>query len=827
MIETSIAAWAWMLTAMIASSACGLSIIRLIPWTGAARNAGIHLAFAFASAPLLLGLLSVLALGVFPGKPHGFHLAVVFTGQIALWAIGRIAGPVSASKTAINDQSGGLWIWAFLALLAVWTLVLITDTLFMPLTQNDSLEYATVGRLLFEARSLTAYPAMDPTSGNSGFYGPWTHPPLYPALIYFTNILQGHADAPGLMRLIAPWFALSTTGLVFTIGRLENRSTGVISALIFLSTPLFSLGAGSALLDSLPVQGMSLILCAIIAVKGDTVYRGLVIGLTLGAAMWSHSQAVLFLPLALIAIMINAGLQQPRLLALQTIWMLLSAGLVAAWPYFRNLEIFGAFISDNPAVFALQELRWSDYFALARSLESWTNKIQYGFFKGWFAPEAYSIAFWLMFIGIYFYLRTLLRQRLWRDLLRGSVHRVRQRWKMVMLGLIVCYLGGVLLSIFIGIDLMIKNERYMLILMPFVALFAGSGINRLLSYGTESAVVEGGVSKENRKYAIAVAVIIFGLFAAQLVVVGGHRWRSFDLSPNEIFLPTTVKRLKWSAYKAVAFLKTNTPRSETVFTLKPADMYYSERRMLSYLDPRLLTFYRTRETMKAYHQLLELGIRYVHVPDYSLPPMYNSQLQEILARPDLARLLFSTRGFQIYELFRSDARTCADITDLSPNSVPWRLTHQFIIGGRKGLYKLSLAKSRIDPHTGFSEKVPIPFFHRDISTSYICETAIGKKPGIESTGATGCDSREYRLDLDMEGYAYVQAHLMEFDSSGHPIEHYLIGETAVAKPYTTQRFKRRFVLHPDTTSIRISIEHRGDTNLLIRRAVIASISETE
>ena len=190
MIETSLSAWTWMLAAVLTSSLAGLSLVRLVPWSEAASNARMPLAFGMAVAPLLLGFLSILALGIFPGKSHSFHLTVVFSGLFALGLIGLSVRPYQKLTKMDNHESYGIISWIFVFLLIAWVIGLLADTLFMPLTQNDSLEYATVGRLLFELRSLSAYPAIDPTLGSSGFFGPWTHPPLYPALIYFTNLLQ-------------------------------------------------------------------------------------------------------------------------------------------------------------------------------------------------------------------------------------------------------------------------------------------------------------------------------------------------------------------------------------------------------------------------------------------------------------------------------------------------------------------------------------------------------------------------------------------------------------------------------------------------------------
>ena len=215
-----------MLAAMLASSGAGLALVRFVPWSNTARKAGIPRAFAFAIAPFLLGMLVVLALGVFRGASHAFHLGVVFAGLLLLCSTVAFSRPLTKLERPGMPLSIGLWEWVFAGLLTVWVVALMVNTAFLPLIQNDSLEYATVGRLLFESRDLLSYPAIQPELSNSGFYGPWTHPPLYVALIYLFYVFQGQAELPGLILWIAPWFALAATGVVFTLGNLSVACWG-------------------------------------------------------------------------------------------------------------------------------------------------------------------------------------------------------------------------------------------------------------------------------------------------------------------------------------------------------------------------------------------------------------------------------------------------------------------------------------------------------------------------------------------------------------------------------------------------------------------------
>ena len=806
---------------MLISSGAGMALVPFVPWSEAARQAGIPRACAFAIGPFLLGLLAVVALGVFRGASHAFHIGVVFTGLILLCSAAALARPLPQLERLGTPRPIGRWEWVFGGLLAAWVALLIVDSLFMPLMQNDALEYATVGRLLFEVRDLFAYPALDPAVGTSGFYGPWTHPPLYPALIYLANALQGHADTPGLMRLISPWCTLVATAVVYSMGCLANRITGLLSALIFLSTPLLFLGACSALIEPLPVLGMTLLLCAVTLVEGTPVRRGTIQGIALGIALWTHSQAVLFVPLTLVAVMLNSSRGEPGPLARQLGVLLGIAGLMAAWPYCRNIMLFGSFISDAPAVFVLDRLGWAEYFSKVRGLASWPEKIQYGILKGWFALEAYSWSFWLMLPGVAFCLRHWSRRHVWETLRRGQADGIPDRWKLVMLGVMLFYLGGVVLSILIGSDLMIRNERYLLVLMPCVSLFAGSGIGQMLTWA--SLPKHGEVARaDNRLKWIGVSFVLLVLLVgfAQLIVVGGYRWKTLDLSPEQIWLSHEEKLRNWPAFRTVYYLRHGVPQEATVLSLKPADMYYAGRRMISYLDPRLLPFFSDCNDITAAQKLRDLGVSYIHIPDYSIPPIYDSALQGILGRSDLARLVYSAGGNQLYELRSADAAIPESAIDLSPGVIPWNQISQLNLGGRKGLFRLSLSSRILDPGEFSSPRFSFPFFQRDLSTLLISSSRNLFEGADTNDVAAKSAAREYRLDLDMEGEAFAHVYLKTFSREGRLQEEYLIGEVALGQRGSVRRFTRRFMVQPHIGAISIVVEHRGRTTIRIERATI-------
>jgi len=824
MIEASITDWIWMLAAVLASSGAGMALVRFVPWSDAARQAGIPRAFAFAIAPFLLGMLAVLALGVFRGASHAFHLGVVFAGLLMLCSTVAFSRPLPKLELPGTPLPIDRWEWVFGGFLAAWVTLLIVDSIFLPLMQNDGLEYAIVGRMLFELRDLFTYPALDPAVSPSGFYGPWTHPPLYVALSYIANVFQGHADAPGLMRLISPWCALAATAVVYSMGCLINRITGLLSALLFLSTPLLFLGAGSSLLDPFPVLGMTLVLCTVTMVEGTPARRGAVQGLTLGLALWTHSQAVLFVPLAVVAIIVNAGWHGLRTFMHQIPVLLGVAGLVAAWPYCRNLELFGSFISDSPAVFALQELNWSQYFSMARGLESWPEKIQYGLFKGWFALEAYSLSFWLMTLGAVLYWRQANRRLRGTYLHQEDTSSLFNRLMLTATGVVVVYHCGIALSMLIGIDLMIRNERYLLVLMPCVAMLAAGGILRIMSPAKwDSETETERAHRMNAHASLLIRTAIVVILSAQLVSLAAYQWKTFGISAARAGSYQAAMLQEVPAYRAVDYLQKQVSVEATVFSLKPADMYYSGKRMLSYLDPRLIPFYGEPDAVIAWQLLRELGVSHLHIPNYSLPPIYNSALQEIMGRRDLSRLVNSSGGYQIYALQSTGEVSSGTTIDISPGAIPWIQINQVVLGGRKSLFTLTLSTKTIQPGEVSHTDHVVPVFLRERATLLLSGDTDTRGGSAKTNIISVSGANEYLVDLLLEGHAFAQVYVMQYDSAGRLLNQELIGEIAVGQRYPVRQFLRRFITHSDAAFIRVGVEHRGNTSMRILKASLVLV----
>jgi hypothetical protein len=789
---------------MVVCMASGTFISRALPWSPAAHRARMPLTTGLALGPFLFGMAGILVLGFLPAASHMIHLlgslAVIAAVLGGAWLLARRQDrkAIAADRLMIGE-----WFLAVALLLVVAGLIFIT--VFVPLTQNDSLEYATVGRILFETRTLTSYPVLDPETNSAGFFGPWTHPPLYVAAIYLVEVIQDHASAPGALRLIAPWFAITGAGVVYSIGALISRPTGLASALIFLSTPLLFLGASSALLDALYVSAFALLVAFISSIEARPAARGAIIGVVIGIGLWTHSVAILFIPLGVAGIALQRGLRHPRELAQEAASALLVAILVGGWHYWRNIELFGTPISDNPAVFALPQLHWDDYFLINRGLDTPIAMIQYGILKGWFAIEAFGATYWGMAVGF-----VLLMVRgwtpIWQAVSYGTATKLSEGILYYVFGLLIVYFLGVSLSILLGLDLMVKNERYILSIHALVAVGAAYGFVALANSVAQK------LSTKHSMDILQTALVCLALvLVLQTAVYLRYTLRKNALALTDLGMPFARTLSLLPEYQLTDYLRTQTPKDSLILSLKPADMYYAERRMISYLDSRLLKFYQIDDESVARVALIELGVTHIYVPNYGIPPLYNSAVWKILRDPTLSRLEFSSAGGQIYSINPDNGAETA-VLDVTPGLWPWTRQELFILGGRKKLGRMLIAKEKMSGQLETAMVLPFGLFQRNVATYLQTGAPSENKPSHLIPAEPGS---QVAVDVSVEGRGHIGLRVLEYDSAtaDRVLREVLLGEFELSDTQPTRMYGRRIRVSRETKYIGIIIEYQGQFGL--------------
>lgn len=842
---------------------------------------------AFTLSPFVASFCAILALALGPFLFDKSALLIFWCLLLALVIALRfaIAGK-KARFTAIPASSGTLLevnsprylFWFFGFLLAAWLILVLMDSTFLPLTQNDALEYLTVANLIADHHSLWVYPAIDPNLEHSrGFFGPWTHPPTFSALLAILNLVQGGASStPGILRLVSPWFLLSAVCGIYVLGRLRSELSGLAAAGLLVSMPLLSLGAGSSLIDSLVVASITLVMLAIVCVDVNSRYRLALIGVSAGIGAWTHSQSLLLLPMcagvAFCWFVLHGDGWKKTIGAPMLI--LGVAILIILLPYARNLLLFGSLVSDNPAVFALPELKWEEYVRASRGYVNWVDIVQYGLFKGWFLVEAYGIVFWLALLAIW----PTIQSQITNLRAQREQSNTQINVEFVALALFTIYFLGVLLSILLGLIIMIKNERYLLIVAPAVSLLAAAAIEDLQS--TVKRPWLGYSFKVLSLLALSSVLLYTAVYRLpQLLVARAapysisnedkttllEKLKAYDTEIREKNQLQSTKGMRssetdrqrisaeaelghslhfdpsknivqrglmnWSNTWLTNSLEAITPPSARILAIRPADMYYARgRKMISFLDPRMLPTYKSTTLDAAFQELKKVGITHIQVPDYSTPIFFNTQLQYLLASPMLGRLVLDVDGNQLYELNPSGLRLGPTI-ELIDSARPWTIDHSWEIAARKSLLALG-SSSNIQFGLPKAKDANLPISKRNMSTAM--SSGLGANPSKTLTefNASVSPNTEYILQLRLSGKSYVEASVHQYSASGQPIKSGLaqgsrsikLMEFPVSSGSTQAMLvTKRFKTLDRSASMRLMLLFRGVGNLKIHEASLTEL----
>ncbi len=130
-------------------------------------------------------------------------------------------------------------------------------------------------------------------------------------------------------------------------------------------------------------------------------------------------------------------------------------------------------------------------------------------------------------------------------------------------------------------------------------------------------------------------------------------------------------------FRIIRFIDEVARPGEKVLLFRPSDFgYYGRAQYMSYLDPHLIQFYKTTERDEARQILLDLGIRYVLLPDYLLSPYSNSQMSNLVGDLSFSHLLMTECDYRLYRLHEKTRATYrepvplanADFSEVDPRT---------------------------------------------------------------------------------------------------------------------------------------------------------------
>jgi hypothetical protein len=448
----------------IFSSYISLILFKNLPWRTSVRKSKIPFYFAIASAPLLLGF--AVSLRYILGLP--FFTILLLIGTLF------IVNKKKLIKLDALNYRMKISIFDY-AVIFLFTVMLLNASYF-PLLQNDSMEYALAAKELVYSNFFN-YPVLNSSENFTGFYGPWTHPPIFTSLIAFFSCNDTDLTFTGSMRLVSVWFFLAILLISKAITDFFTPKFSGIAPLLICSVPLLFFGADSSLSDTLFVNSSFLVFASLLFLDFRKQKTFIIFPIILGLSMWAHSVCILLPLFGFVGILLlykdmlnfnfikNLGVS------------LLILIVVFSFPLYNNITKLNVFISDNPLVFQLPLLGWKEYFFVVRELNSPTELFFNGWLKGFTFIESYGLIFYIYIFSIIYF--------------RKNYHQIANKSKSNLFNNMLIFSFVVVMLYFflsvttslLGFTDFIKNERYQLIILPFAnisgAVFLARFISRL------------------------------------------------------------------------------------------------------------------------------------------------------------------------------------------------------------------------------------------------------------------------------------------------------------------------------------------------------------
>ena len=358
--------------------------------------------------------------------------------------------------------------WIALALV-VFALVQAASLAVM---ENDALEYAAVAKYILREGSLASYPVVkaDP---QTGLFAPSSHPPAYHMLLVW-GFATGGTESMAPLRITALYFILAITFLMVRILRLTPSPALGVSLLF--ATPLFVSMSVSYHIDAMRITAFTAA-CAMAVefIRRPSWKEAVLAGYALGLALYAHSIGILAIPLTGIAFLVLADIPLSRKLQLGTLCCLVAIGL-GGLQYFENLAHFGTPLQDSAPVFDMAEVDYASDMRARRDLITGFDRTMFGVLRVFSEPTSFGLTFWA---GLLAAIGTV---RHWRatDLTERT-----------FLVVVTSYFMLNTVSAALGIDLMIKNSRYVMTLTPLVACLVAFAVARLMTSSRELSHASG------------------------------------------------------------------------------------------------------------------------------------------------------------------------------------------------------------------------------------------------------------------------------------------------------------------------------------------------
>lgn len=671
-----------------------------------------------------------------PGHSYLFYLLLIIIillpgGVIEGLRLARRlgeAGLISRLKSRKTGNIAGLLaiVYGGIALCGI-----AATALEMPLMANDPLEYFYVARHIFDAQQLIGvYPLIKPDVAG-GFYGPWTHPPGFVLMIAWGFVIQGGAGVAGVAKLVDVYNFGALILLVFAWAGGLARYRGIVAALLVAISPILLGEAFDSHVDVPRIAMWTAAFCLLAYwFKQDSWKNTVALGVLVGLSMFVHSIGLLFWPLFIGLLVLVRGMSYTSRLVQAALLAFVSVLMVAP-DYWQNIVHFGRLIGDSAPLWEIPRFRLAEFTNEQRGIATLRGKFGRGVLDQLsnFSLYGYT-ALAAAIAGICYGVSVLFAsgfrpQRVLR-------HATSPSLLSVLLLSSIGFVGVIVLSIVLDMNLIIKNGRYLATMTGVYAILAITASDVLLRYFVWDLRSGADVPAGSPRWALqSVWRMLRSGWNA------GVRWlreasaagRLGQVLAGAVFLVMSIvlaisaaDRVRYQADLRTSLFPRKGPSPETVdgqdvlacslaggfriigeinqrvlegsvagpikvLAFRPSDVaYYAKFPFVSYLDPRLIPAYSAPDAKLAHDRLVELGLTHLLVPYYEMGEIKNTAFSSLISDPGLVETTIRADGYRLLRLagqpriFDNGSDAPLEVPAARPLEIDLSKTGQFIRG---------------------------------------------------------------------------------------------------------------------------------------------------
>ncbi|MCR4523801.1 MULTISPECIES: hypothetical protein [Bosea] len=516
----------------------------------------------------------------------------------------------------------------------------------MPFFENDSIEYMAVAKNIFQQASLSGYPIT--TAAENGLFAPPSHPPAYHMyIVWGYHWLGAESFLPA--RLLVLYCLISTMALV-AIAVPDRRPIAVTGAMILLiASPLYVTMIVGYHIDPLRLTAFIAAAVAVASlIEKPTTTQAAFTGGLLGLAAFAHSIGILAIAFGGASWLLLGPPDRFRNLRIPLI-VGMAALLVGGLHYFRNLYLFGTPIHDSVPIWDMPEIDFYTDQRYRRDLMTVTDRMAFGLFRGFTELPQFSLLFWLLVPGLWLVLRK------WRA--AKPVSKVFAVW-------ICCYFLMAGLTILLRTDLVIKNARYMMTLVPLAAVLAAPALATALTRG-----------RWLRISTTALLLIFPGWMLLQSAARLSNLGSRVDLATIGERAPIYRASDRFPGAPLYRYIESHLKPGERTLVFRQADFtLYGTGPWLDNFDNAVEPLYRMTDVAEAHAWLRARNIRFILLPNYHWPTYSRTVVSDLIADQTLVDEIGNHRGYRLFALRDNPApATCHPIPASDIDLSIWQL----------------------------------------------------------------------------------------------------------------------------------------------------------